>query len=104
MKSDFTPTDSTQDWFCYDSYITSGRPKMEAELFDYAKKMILYRLIAEGDFKQVIKQLKLRQDVLAEQSPRWKRVNFHYSKGRNGLYWLYIGDSYFCLRKVLGDF
>ena len=77
---------------------------MEAELFDYAKKMILYRLIAESDLKQVIKQLELRQDVLAEQNPRWRRVKCRYSSGMDGLRWLHIGEGHFCLRRVLGNF
>lgn len=95
---------STQEWFCYDYYYLSGRPKMENELFEYAKKMILYHLVAEGDFKEVLKQLELRQEILAGQNPRWRKVEIRYSDGLNGHCWLYIGDLHFSFQKVLGNF
>ena len=97
-------TNPNQDWFCYDSYTTANRPKMESEIFDYARKIILYNLVAEGDFKNVIKELQLRQDTLAEKNPRWKRTDIHFTDGIGGLCWLNIGEGHLCLRKVLGEF
>lgn len=102
--STFKVTNPTQDWFCFDYYIYAGQPKMEAALFEYATKLILYRLVSEASFKEVIKELELRQDALAEQNRRWKRVDLRISSGMNNICWLYVGASHFRLRKVLGDF
>ena len=98
-------TNPNQDWFCYDSYTTANRPKMESEIFEYARKLILYNLVAEGEFKKVIKELQLRQDTLAKKNPRWKRTNIHYTNGTDDSHcWLIIGEGRLSLRKVLGEF
>lgn len=92
------------DWFCFDCYTHSACTKMETEIYDYAKKILLYRLVADEDLKEVIRQLQLKQDFLANQNPRWKRIKIQFSGEMNGLIWLNIACSQLCLRKVLGNF
>lgn len=92
------------EWFCFDRYAHSSCTKMEAELYNVAQKFILYRIVADEDLKEVIRQLKLRQDFLAEQNPRWKRIKIHLTSGADGLMQITIGDSYYFLREVIGNF
>lgn len=96
----------TQEWFCYDSYAASLRTKMEEEVLRYARKTLLYHIIHEGDFSQVIRELEMRQDALSKVNPRWKRVKFSFEDNGivDGHCWLRIGDSNLSLRKVLGSF
>lgn len=77
---------------------------METEIYDYAKAIVLYRLVADEDLKEVIKQLQLKQDYLAKQNPRWKRIKIQLFGDMNGLMWLDVGSSQLNLRKVLGNF
>ena len=96
--------DKTADYFCYDCHRTSGRPKMEEALFDYARKLILYKLIAGQDLDAVIRELKMREDVLQEQHRAWRRTSYYFSGGMDGHLWLIIGEGHLSLRKVEGTF
>ena len=96
-------TNPDQDWFCYASYAEANLPKMESELFNYARKLILYNLVVEGDFNLVINELQLHQDTMAEEHPGWKRTNIRYTDLTEGGHcWLVIGECHLCLCKVLG--
>lgn len=96
--------DKTAEYFCYDCHSTSGRPKMEEALYDYARKKILYRLIAGVDFDALLRELKLREDVLQEQHRNWRRTTYQFSGGMDGHVWLVIGEAHLSLRKVEGNF
>ena len=91
-------------WFVYDKYVVSGRPKMESAMMEHAEKLLLYRLVAGDDFGNVIKELNHSQDILAEQNPRWKKVDIQFNGGFGGLMWLRIGEQNLRFRQVVGEF
>lgn len=96
--------DKTADYFCYACHSTSGRPKMEEALYDYARKIILYRIIYGPDLDTVINELKRREDVLQEQHRNWRRTSYYFSGGMDGHLWLVIGEAHLSLRKIEGNF
>ena len=104
MSKDFKPKNPAQEWFCYNCYAPAGRPKMESEILDFARKRILYHRVFEGDFKDVISELQDHQDRLAEKNSRWKRVDCYFTNGMDDNCWLVIGESNLQLRKILGIF
>lgn len=91
-------------WFVFDCYVVAGQPKMESALMEHAEKLLLYRLVYGDDLNNVIKELKMSQDILSEQNPRWKKVDIRIVGGVDGLLWLHIGSQNLRLRKVVGEF
>ena len=89
-------------WFVFDCYVVAGQPKMESALMDYAKEMLLYWLVKGEDVNLVIDMLKARQEAIARQNPRWKKVDIRIVGGVDGLLWLHIGLQNLRLRKVVG--
>lgn len=92
------------DWFAVSAYSTAGRPKMESALFDYAKKLLLHRLIAGCDIAHALNDLSTRQDTLSSTNPRWSRTDIRISDGVDGIAWIGIGESHITLQRVEGNY
>lgn len=91
-------------YFCFDSYSTAGRPKMEAALFNVAKDLVLYRTI-EGDLVDALEtDLQHRQEVLLDDHKNWKPVGISLYGGQDGLFWLNIGESNLRFREIRGEY
>jgi len=95
--------DKNATYFCYDAYSTAGRPKMEAELFDWARTLVLYRTI-KGDFvDDLVADLWHRQEFLMQDHRNWKPTRIDY-RGDVDLFWLNIGETHLSFRRVLGAY
>lgn len=91
-------------YFCYDAYSTAGRPKMEAELFDTAKLLVLYRIIPGDAVNDLVGDLWHRQEVLLADHKNWKPVGISVYGGQDGLFWLNIGESNLRFREIRGEY
>lgn len=91
-------------YFCYDAYSTAGRPKMEAELFNIAKDLVLYRTIHGALVDALETDLWHRQDVLLDDHHNWKPVEISVYGGQDGLFWLNIGESNLRFREIRGEY
>ena len=92
------------DYFCYDAYSTAGRPKMEAELFNTAKLLVLYRIIPGDAVDNLVGDLWHRQEVLLDDHKNWKATSIDYHGGLDGHFWLNIGESHLSFREIRGDY
>ena len=90
-------------YFCYDSYSTAGRPKMEAELFNIAKGYILYKTITGNLVDDLVGDLWNRQEALLHDHKNWKATSIDYHGGQDGHFWLDIGESHLSFREILGE-
>ena len=91
-------------YFCFSSYSTAGRPKMEAELFNIAESLVLYRTI-EGDLVDALEgDLWHRQEVLLDDHKNWKPVEISLCGGQDGFLWLKIGESNLRFREIIGEY
>lgn len=90
-----------QRWFFDSAYCVSGRPKMEDDLMDYAKKSYLDCLVQGTFLPNIVENLQALQDIYYERNKRLKKVYIGMSKddGSN-MRWLYIGAQHLTLRKV----
>ena len=96
--------DKNATYFCYDSYSTANRPKLEAELFERAKTLVLYRTI-EGCFvKDILDNLERSQRLLKEEHPNWKETEVSVYGGQDGLFWLNIGAGNLRFREIRGEY
>jgi hypothetical protein len=91
-------------YFCYDAYSTAGRPKMEAELFNIAKDLVLYRTIPGENVDDLVGDLWHRQEVLLEIHKNWKATSIDYHGGQDGHFWLNIGESHLSFREIRGEY
>ena len=91
-------------YFCFDSYSTANRPRMETELFERAKTLILYRTI-EGCFVEDLKEnLERSQRIIKDQHPNWKETEISVYGGEDGLFWLNIGEAHLRFRQIKGEY
>ena len=89
-------------WFVYESYSLSNCTKMEAEIYNYGKQLILHKLVGEGDMENAAEALRAKQEELAAENPRWKRVEIKLNNSGD-IAWLHVGPtSSFSIRKVKG--
>lgn len=101
MKKQFE--NPNEEWFVYSYYALSGRPKMEDELMNKARILLLYRIVYEGDFKSVVNELNHCQDIIIEQNKRLKRVEIEFVHGPGDDHaWLNIGSQHISLQRVKG--
>lgn len=91
-------------YFCYDAYSTAGRPKMEAELFNQAKILVLYRTIPGENVDDLVGGLWRRQEDLLLDHKNWKPVEISLYGGQDGLFWLNIGESNLRFREIRGEY
>lgn len=91
-------------YFCFDSYSTAGRPKMEAVLFSWAKDLILYKTIPGDAVDALETDLWHRQDVLLDDHKNWKPVEISVYGGQDGLFWMNIGESNLRFREIIGEY
>lgn len=94
--------DST--YFCYDAYSTAGRPKMEAELFRWAKDHILYKTICGDQVNDLVGDIWNRQEILLLDHKNWKATSIDCNGGQDGLFWLNIGESHLSFREIIGEY
>ena len=101
MKKQFE--NPNEEWFVYSYYTQSGRPKMEDELMNKARILLLYRIVYEGDFKSVVNELNHCQDIIIEKNKRLKRVEIEFVHGPGDDHaWLNIGSQHLSLQRVKG--
>lgn len=91
-------------YFCFDSYSTAGRPKMEAELFSWARDYILYKTIPGENVDDLVGDLWNRQEYLQSDHRNWKPVEISLYGWSNGLFWLNIGESNLRFREIIGEY
>ena len=91
-------------YFCFDSYSTAGRPKMEAELFNKAKEYILYKTIYGDQVNDLVGDIWNRQEALLLDHRNWKPVEISLYGGQDGLFWLNIGESNLRFREIIGEY
>ena len=96
--------DKNATYFCYDSYSTANRPKMEAELFDFARRNILYKTILGEAVDCLVGDLWNRQEILLTDHRNWKPVEISVYGGCDGLFWLNIGESNIRFRQIIGEY
>lgn len=91
-----------QRWFVTDYYICAGRPQMEDQLMDFARKEWLYCSVYETFIPSMVKDLKERQDILWKANKRLKKVDIHVTPLRRDedLVFLYVGAQHLTLRKI----
>ena len=91
-----------QRWFVMDTYEPAGRPQMEDQLMDYAKKQWLHCSVYQTFIEGMVKDLKERQEILWNANKRLKKVDIHASslQAADGVVWLYIGEQHLTLRRI----
>ena len=98
---------SNQMWFVYGYYAAAGRPKMEDEIFLYARHILLYHMVYESDFNAIITLLNRKQQELHDKNKRLKEVNIAMTVDTGlveGNRWLKIGAQSLHLRRIEGEF
>ena len=95
-------------WFCFDYHCAAGRPKMEDEIFNYARSILMHRIILEKDFPAAVTMCNRKQQELYEQNKRLREVTVEMSKDygnyNDGIRWLYIGGQSLRFRRIEGEF
>ena len=95
------PDPKYQRWFFDGAYTAGGRPKMEPDLMDYARRAYLECLVYESFLPKIVEELNDLQDVYYERNKRLKKVSIRLSKDDGGsTRWLFIGALHLNLRKV----
>lgn len=98
---------SNQMWFVYGYYAAAGRPKMEDEIFLYARHILLYHMVYESDFNAIITLLNRKQQELHDKNKRLKEVDIAMTVDIGlveGNRWLKIGAQALHLRRIEGEF
>lgn len=97
-------------WFVFDYHCVAGRPKMEDAVFEYAREILLYKIVYAKDLDGIVTLLNKKQQELYAENKRLKAVNVRYSKDFGYLYGpdngkqFYIGQQWLKLRKIEGEF
>lgn len=81
-------------YFVYDSYDSSGRPRMEELIVKVAKDLYMDHVLVDPG--KAVDFLRAKQDYEYDQNKRLKKINIYFSDGAMGHAWLHIGGS--CLR------
>ena len=91
-----------QRWFVVDYYTPAGRPQIEDQLMNYARKEWLHCSVYETFIPSMVKDLQERQELLWNANKRLKKVDIHTSSLRadDDTVWLYIGAQHLTLRKI----
>ena len=91
-----------QRWFVTNYYICAGRPLMEDQLMDYARKTWLHCSVYETYIPSMVKELKERQDIIWEANKRLKKVDIHVTPLRKDedLVFLYVGAQHLTIQKI----
>lgn len=95
-------------WFVFDYHCVAGRPKMEDAIFEYAREILLYKIVYTKDLDGIVTLLNKKQQELYADNKRLKPVeielsrNFHYADHTTR--WLYVGNQSIHLRKIVGEF
>jgi hypothetical protein len=76
---------------------------MEAELFNRAKVLVLYRTIPGDAVDDLVGDLWHFQEVLLHDHKNWKPVEISLYGGQDGLFWLNIGESNLRFREIRGN-
>ena len=97
-------------WFVFDYHCVAGRPKMEDAVFEYAREILLYKIVYTKDLDGIVTLLNKKQQELYAENKRLKAVNvrypmdFGYLYGPNNGKLFYIGQQWLKLRKIEGEF
>lgn len=94
-------------WFVYDYYCAAGRPKMEDAIFEYARDILLYKIVYTKDLDGIVTLLNKKQQELYAENKRLKPVEIELSRhfyGTDTTRWIHIGNQSIHLRKIEGEF
>lgn len=92
-------------WFVYDYHCAAGRPKMEDAIFEFAREILLYKIVDSDDFDRIVTILNRKQQELYAQNKRLKEVDIKYSTYyMDGHRSLSIGEQSIRFRRIEGEF
>lgn len=91
-------------YFCFDSYSTAGRPKMEEALYDIARQNVLHHTIQGSVVDNLLEDLGHAQEHQKALHRNWKPVEISLYGGSDGLFWLNIGESNLRFREIIGEY
>lgn len=91
-------------WFIYDYYIFSGRPKAEDIVMLYAREKYLYALVADYMLEDIVMDLGRHCLDILEKNKRLSSVKIYVttkqSRDRDGLAILHVGQQFLRIRRV----
>lgn len=94
-------------WFVFDYHCVAGRPKMEDAIFEYARDILLYKIVYTKDLDGIVTLLNKKQQELYAKNKRLKPVEIKlstYFYGTVTTRWIHIGIQSIYLRKIEGEF
>lgn len=94
-------------WFVFDYHCVAGRPKMEDAIFEYAREILLYKIVYAKDLDGIVTLLNKKQQELYAENKRLKPVEIELSRyfyGTDTTRWIRIGNQSIHLRKIVGEF
>ena len=94
-------------WFVFDYHCVAGRPKMEDAVFEYAREILLYKIVYAKDLDGIVTLLNKKQQELYADNKRLKAVEIELSKhyyDADSSRCIYIGNQSIHLRKIEGEF
>lgn len=94
-------------WFVFDYHCVAGRPKMEDAVFEYAREILLYKIVYAKDLDGIVTLLNQKQQELYAENKRLKPVEIELSKhyyDADSSRCIYIGNQSIHLRKIEGEF
>lgn len=92
-----------QRWFVFGTYQYSGAPKLETDLYNFARERYLYTLVYETDIDEMLRDITAKAELLHRAHKNCKPVDVRRSKDhgyQDNSIWLYMGAHALQLRKV----
>lgn len=100
-----TKIENNSDYFCDSAHTTSGRPKMEDILMDYAKVRVFHKIVHGSDFSNLVSEIENEQQRQKQLNGRLKECCISlYGGHEDGIVWLAIGQNHLCFQKVMGEY